>query len=457
MPVVPLAERLALLQTSSFFADLDTETLTALAEQFSERELEPGQTLFYEGEVGQACYIIVSGKVQVVKQSDPIYEVVLEERLPGALIGELALFGGERRMATIRALEPTLTLELTRPHLDAVIAAHPQLLNQVIKTLHRYLQHVSAQVSQLERQVLGGGDLAPLTVGQMLGQYQLESVLGQGGMATVFRARDTLHQRWVALKTLSPRLSQRPGFLDLFRREAIALSDLQHPHILPVYAYGERGGVTYIVTKLIEGGGGTLAARLGQPLPLAQCAHYLAQVAAALDYAHQRGLIHRDVKPTNILVDAQSNCYLADFGIAALVASTSDQLDDEPQIIGTPTYISPEQASGDKPVPASDVYSLGVVLYEMVTGRPPFEGLSITEFLVAHMTRPVPPARERLPDLPLLAEAVIRHALAKHPNERFPSAGALARAWRQAIGLDSEPLALDTAPQTTHHHPHPAA
>jgi serine/threonine kinase PknH len=93
----------------------------------------------------------------------------------------------------------------------------------------------------------------------------------------------------------------------------------------------------------------------------------------------------------------------------------------------------------------------------MVTGRPPFEGLSLTEFLVAHMTRPVPPARERRPDLPLLAEAVIRHALAKHPNERFPSAGALARAWRQAIGLDSEPLALDTAPQTTHHHPPPAA
>lgn len=455
MPAVPLAERLALLQTSSFFADLDAETLTALAEQFTERALDPGQTLFYEGEVGQACYIIVTGKVQVVKQSDPTYEVVLEERLPGALIGELALFGGERRMATIRALEPTRTLELTRPHLDAVIAAHPQLLNQVIKTLHRYLQHVSAQVSRLEKQVLGGGDLAPITVGQMLGHYQLESVLGQGGMATVFRARDTLHQRWVALKTLSPRLSQRPGFLELFRREAIALSDLQHPHILPVYAYGERGGVTYIVTKLIEGG--TLATRLGQPLPLPQCAHYLAQVAAALDYAHQRGLIHRDVKPTNILVDAHNTCYLADFGIAALVASTTDQVDDEPHIVGTPTYISPEQASGDKPVPASDVYSLGVVLYEMVTGRPPFEGQSITEFLVAHMTRPVPPARDRLPDLPLLAEAVIRHALAKHPNERFPSAEALARAWRQATGLDPEPLTLDAPPQTTHHHQPPAS
>lgn len=451
MPVVSLTERLTLLQNSSFFADLDHETLTALAEQFTERALEPGQTLFYEGEVGQACYIIVSGKVQVVKQSDPMYEVVLEERVPGALIGELALFGGERRMATIRALESTLTIELTRPHLDAVIAAHPQLLNQVIKTLHRYLQHVSAHVARLEKQVLGGGDLAPVTVGQQLGQYQLESVLGQGGMSTVFRARDTLHQRWVALKTLSPRLSQRPGFLDLFRREAIALSDLQHPHILPVYAYGERGGITYIVTKLIEGG--TLAARLGQPLPLAQCEHYLAHVAAALDCAHQRGLIHRDVKPTNILVDAHNNCYLADFGIAALVASAHDEVEDTPHIIGTPTYISPEQASGDKPLPASDVYSLGVVLYEMVTGRPPFEGPSMTDFLVAHMTRPVPPARERRPDLPLLAEAVIRHALAKHPNERFPSAGALARAWRQAIGLDPEPLTLNTTPQTTHHPP----
>lgn len=455
MPLVPLAERLSLLQNSSFFADLEAETLTALAEQFTERALELGQTLFYEGEVGQACYIIVSGKVQVVKQSGRIYEVVLDERLPGALIGELALFGGERRMATIRALEPTLTLELTRPHLDAVIAAHPQLLNQVIKTLHRYLQHVSAQVARLEKQVLGGGDLAPVTVGQRLGHYHLESILGQGGMSTVFRARDTLHQRWVALKTLSPRLSQRPGFLELFRQEAIALSDLQHPHILPVYAYGERGGITYIVTKLIEGG--TLAVRLGQPLALAQCEYYLAQVAAALDDAHQRGLIHRDVKPGNILVDGHNNCYLADFGIAALMASTSDQVEDEPHIIGTPTYISPEQAGGDRPGPASDVYSLGVVLYEMVTGRPPFEGLGMTDFLVAHMTRPIPPAGQRRPDLPGLAEAVIRQALAKHPNERFPSAGALARAWRQAIGLDPEPLSLNTTPQTTQMYPPPAS
>ncbi len=453
MLATSLPERLTLLQNSPFFADLDTETLSALAEQFTERALEPGQTLFYEGEVGQVCYIIVSGKVQVVKQTDPIYEVVLEERVPGALIGELALFGGERRMATIRALEPTHTLELTRAHLDAVIAAHPHLLNQVIKTLHRYLQHVSAQVSRLEKQVMGGGDLAPVTVGQQLGQYQLESVLGRGGMATVFRAHDTLHQRWVALKTLSPRLSHHPGFLELFRREAIALSDLQHPHILPVYAYGERGGVTYIVTKLIEGG--TLATRLGQPLSLTMCEHYLSQVAAALDYAHRRGLIHRDVKPTNILIDAHNHCYLADFGIAALIESAIDQEADEPLIVGTPTYISPEQASGEKPRPASDVYSLGVVLYEMVTGRPPFEGLSVTDFLMAHITRPVPPARERLPDLPIVAEAVIQHALAKHPNERFPSAGARAQAWRQAIDLDPAPLTLDSAAQTTQHHQNP--
>jgi CRP-like cAMP-binding protein len=447
MPAVPLPERVALLQNSSFFSGLDAETLRALAEQFAERTFESGQTLFYEGDVGQACYIIVSGKVQVVKQAGPTYEVVLEERTPGALIGEVALFGGERRMATIRALEPTLTLELTRPHLDAVIAAHPQLLNQVVKTLHRYLQHVSAQVARLEKQVLGGGDLAPVTVGQRLGHYQLDSVLGQGGMATVFRARDTVHQRWVALKTLSPRVSQRPGFLELFRREAIALSDLQHPHILPVYAYGERGGVTYIVMKLITGG--TLAARLGQPLPLPMCEHFLSQIAAALDYAHQRGLIHRDVKPTNILIDAHSNSYLADFGIAALFESTHDQINDEPLIIGTPAYISPEQASGDRPSPASDVYSLGVILYEMVAGRPPFESQNVSDLITAHIAKPVPSAREHAPDLPALAEAVIRRALAKHPDERFPSAGALARAWRQAIGLDPEPLTLDTPAHTT--------
>ena len=428
--MIPVSERVALLHTSTFFSGLDEPALTALAGQLTERVFEAGQTLFYEDDAGEACFIVVSGRVHVVKQVDATQEVVLDERGPGALIGEVAVFGGQRRMATIRALERTVTLELTRSRLDAVIAAHPQLTNQIIQTLHGYLQRVLAQLTRLERQVVGGGDLVQVSVGQTLGPYHLESLLGRGRMAAVYRARDVENNRWVALKVLPLQLPQRPGFLERFRREAIALSGLQHPNILPVYGFGERGGVTYIAAKVIDGG--TLAERLGRPLPPSLCVYYLTQIAAALDYAHGRGLVHMDVNPNNVLVDEDETCYLADFGIAALTAQTAET-SGERAMVGTPAYISPEQARGERATPASDIYSLGVVLYEMVTGRLPFEADTPLAVAIQHIAAPPPPASQYTPDIPKAAEAVIQRALAKQPAERFPRAGGLASAWREAI------------------------
>jgi serine/threonine-protein kinase len=245
----------------------------------------------------------------------------------------------------------------------------------------------------------------------------------------------------VALKVLSPQLSQPEGFLDRFRREAVVFSGLSHEHILPVYGFGERGGVTYIVTKLISSG--TLADRLTQPLSFLWSAHYLDELASALDYAHGRGLIHRDVKPRNVLVDAGEWCYLADFGIAALAAAAGDA-PSAPTVehlpVGTPAYLAPERVRGEPPTQSGDTYSLAVVLFEMVTGRLPFQGETAWQTATAHAHGPIPSARRHNPDLPRAADLVLRRALAKMPEERFASAGELAAAWREALGLSQEDL-----------------
>lgn len=272
----------------------------------------------------------------------------------------------------------------------------------------------------------------PLAEGQMLGPYRIEAPVGQGGMATIYRATQQRLGRVVAIKMLHPAFVQDAAFLTRFEREAQIVAQLDHPHIVPVYDFSDYNGQPYLVMKYIDGS--TLRQLLeAGPASPADVLRIMTPVAQALDYAHRRGVLHRDIKPSNILLSADGTPYLTDFGLARMAAPGSSTLSGD-ILLGTPHYISPEQALGNENLtPAADLYSLGVVLYEMATGRVPFSGDTPYAIVHAHIYDPLPAPRSINPALSEQAEAVLMKALAKAPGERYSSASALIEAWRMAV------------------------
>ncbi len=282
-------------------------------------------------------------------------------------------------------------------------------------------------------------------IGKRLGAYQLLEQIGQGGMATIFKAYQASMDRYVAVKVLPSHFTEDETFVARFTQEARTLARLEHPHILPVHDYGEHEGITYLVMRYVEAG--TLKDLIGRqgPLELSQAARILSQVGRALDYAHSQGVVHRDIKPTNVLIDQRGDAFLTDFGIAKLVAGTA-QFTATGAIVGTPAYMSPEQGMAQPVDHRCDIYSLGVVLYEMVTGRVPFEAETPLAVLLKHVNAPLPPPRQMKPDLPEAVERVILKAMAKSPDDRFQSARSLVDALQKAVaGLPTE-VALPRPP-----------
>lgn len=274
---------------------------------------------------------------------------------------------------------------------------------------------------------------------QTLGKYQLLARLGQGGMAQVYRARQPVIERDVAIKVLHPHLAGDDNFVERFKREARGLGQLRHPHIVSVIDFdtvtqpgaGPAEADHYLVMDFIAGP--TLAEVLREqgPLPLAEALLIGEQIADALAYAHQQGVIHRDVKPGNIMFRdaARQHPVLTDFGIVHLLADAALTLSGT--LAGTPAYMSPEAAQGAAVDARSDLYSLGVVLYELLTGEPPYQGDTPVQVMMQHMTAPLPPLRQLRPDLPEMVVQIIERALAKTPAERFQRAEALHQALMQ--------------------------
>ncbi len=261
-------------------------------------------------------------------------------------------------------------------------------------------------------------------IGKKLGQLEVVEQIGQGGMATVYKAYQPALDRYVAIKVLPATYAKDPTFMERFVREARAIAKLYHPHILPVHDFGEQDGTTYIVMEYVSGG--TLKRRLkpNQPMPLRDAIDLILQVCQALECAHQHNIVHRDIKPGNMLLRSDSFVLLSDFGIAKILEANT-VLTRTGVGIGTPQYMSPEQSTGSANVgPRSDLYSLGIVLYQAVAGRVPFgsPGDAPLTISLKHVNEPLPPPRQFAPDLPPLVEQVIIKALEKDPDRRFQSA-----------------------------------
>ncbi len=271
-----------------------------------------------------------------------------------------------------------------------------------------------------------------MEVGHTIGVYQIESLLGTGGMATVYRAYHPALDRYVALKMMHPMFQQDEGFLSRFTREARIVGKLEHPNIVPIYDFNENNGQPYLVMKYIDGK--TLKQVMEETTPtLQRILQIIRQVANALDYAHQHGVLHRDVKPSNVLLAQDNQVYLADFGLARLVQA-GDSTMSAGMIVGTPNYISPEQAYGEAEVGAeSDLYNLAVMLYEMVVGQLPFFANSPMATIHKHIYE-VPPLPSSInEELPPLVDAVLLKGLEKAPADRYQRASNLAQAFEHAI------------------------
>ncbi len=291
----------------------------------------------------------------------------------------------------------------------------------------------------------------PFVVGESIGPYRILEQLGRGGMATVFKAYHAALDRYVAIKALHPAFMEDPNFLARFQREARVVAKLEHPNIVPIYDFAEYEGRPYLVMKYIEGE--TLKARLGQGIiEQSELIGIVEAVGAGLFYAHNEGILHRDVKPSNVLLGFDGRIYLADFGLARIAEAGESTLSSD-MMPGTPQYISPEQAMGLGELDErTDIYSFGVMLYELVVGQVPFSADTPFSIIHDHIYTPLPLPSMVNPNVPEAMERVLLKALAKERDDRYPDAVALADAFTQSFSAEigSAPVDVPPVPDETY-------
>jgi serine/threonine protein kinase len=305
----------------------------------------------------------------------------------------------------------------------------------------------------------GRANIADLT-GKTLGNYRIMERIGRGGMATVYKAYQPALERYVAIKVIHEQLAAGDErFLKRFQREAKAVASLRHPNIVQVFDFGTEDDVAYMVMEYLEGT--TLKAELkalaerDETIPLEEAQRIFQAVASAVEHAHRQGMVHRDIKPANVMLTAKGDVFLTDFGIAKIVGGT--QYTATGAITGTPAYMSPEQGQGERGDERSDIYALGVMLYEVVTGRVPFDADTPLAVILKHISAPLPLPRQLNPAIPEMVEQVVLKALAKDPNDRYQTVAQMASALEAALAGEAVPVRERRPPELAVAPPAPRA
>ncbi len=395
------------------FNGIPPAALDALADHMEPVSFDSDTAIMEQDSPGDYMYVLTGGAVRVVAETtvhDTLFEILLKAP---CVVGEMALLTNEHRTATVRTETPVDGLKIDKVRLEGVLKAHPK-------------------AAQILTTIVGKRLLEADTITEV-GQYEISGRLGRGAMATVFEAEQPNLERPVALKMLSHALVNYPGFADHFQSEAKLIASLDHPNIVKVHDTIQGYGTHFIVMERLTGSGLDETIKNRDRLDWPTVRRILREVCEALHYSHERGLLHRDIKPSNVFVASDGRVKLLDFGIAVQQEKSATK---GGRMAGTPYYMSPEQILGRKLDGRSDLYSTGILAYQLITHHVPFDAGRLDALWRLHLKKPIPDPRDVYDDVPEDLVEFIRLATAKKKDHRFASCGAAAEFLRTAERVD---------------------
>jgi serine/threonine protein kinase len=448
------SDRLSFLKAVPFFSSISIQMLSTINEQLQEINLESGETLFSEGDHGDAVYFIINGEMNIVKEG-----IIVLSRIGGELVGEMALIGDRPRSATVTAATKATLLRWGGKAFQLTIRNQIAITTGILQSINAKLQDdFDRQIKShiLHRKDQPDSDKAPLMRGrpegfrdaikQSLGRYNVIETIGQGAHGIVYKCKDPIINRFVAIKTLkleSDVEANRKALLR-FRREAKAASRLLHSNIVTVYDIGEQDGRPFIAMEYIDGESLFSLMRKNRTKLKTDLVPIIEQIAQALDYAHEQKVIHRDVKPGNVMIDRDNRVILIDFSIALLNDPQFGTLTTKGAMIGTPFYMSPEQVMGLKVTKQSDLFSFAVMVYELITGGLPFVGVNTASYIF-NVVKEAPLPHQKLLALqknPAAWERTFDIALRKDHKKRFLTCGNFIEALKNEYKLGPSPAGI---------------